>query len=399
MPKQKKTSTTVNTSRTFSIPNKIHRQKQNVRIKSALSSQKRSERFERKKIENKDPTLREARLLANIPDTIERKRVWDETVPGAVADPPVEDEPSLKKLRADDEDVEEAIPEGPTPEEEAAAAEAAEEVAALAAHERAQEEAAATEETDGLFPTLQARTAPPHILLTTSRHNHTHDQVTELANLFPNTTYVPRNNTLSIKEMAKVAANPTSIDPATGKKREPYSHLIIANVDAKVVDALTVICLPAGPSYKFSMSNYLPGKRISGHGRPTSHIPELILNNFLTPLGRSTAGLFQSLFPQLPEFRGRQVVTLHNQRDYIFFRRHRYVFREKREAEKEVGYGLDGNKPGGGKGMEGLGVKVGLQELGPRFTLKLRRVQKGVQEGVVWQWQAGMEKQRTKFNL
>lgn len=396
MPKQKTTSTSVKTSRTFSIPNKVHRQKHNIRVKSALASQKRTDRFERKKIEVKDPSLRETRLNANIPDTIERKRVWDETVPGAVADLPADEQP-LKKLRADEdpEDVEEV----PTVEEEAAVAEAAEKAAAHAAHERQQEELAATEETDELFPTLQARTTPPHILLTTSRHNHTHDQVQELANLFPNTTYVPRNNTLSIKEMAKVAANPTSIDPATGVKREAYSHLIIANVDAKVVDALTVICLPSGPSYKFSMTNYLPGKRISGHGRPTSHIPELILNNFLTPLGRSSAGLFQSLFPQLPQFQGRQVVTLHNQRDYIFFRRHRYVFREKREAEKEVGYGLDGNKPNGGKGMEGLGVKVGLQELGPRFTLKLRRVQKGIQEGVVWQWQAGMEKQRTKFNL
>lgn len=35
--------------------------------------------------------------------------------------------------------------------------------------------------------------------------------------------------------------------------------------------------------------------------------------------------MFQTAFPQLPEFEGRQVVTLHNQRDFIFFRRHRCV--------------------------------------------------------------------------
>lgn len=35
--------------------------------------------------------------------------------------------------------------------------------------------------------------------------------------------------------------------------------------------------------------------------------------------------MFQQLFPPLPEFEGRQVVTLHNQRDFLFFRRHRYV--------------------------------------------------------------------------
>lgn len=34
--------------------------------------------------------------------------------------------------------------------------------------------------------------------------------------------------------------------------------------------------------------------------------------------------LIQSLFPQDPEFKGRRVVTFHNQRDFIFFRHHRY---------------------------------------------------------------------------
>ena len=40
-------------------------------------------------------------------------------------------------------------------------------------------------------------------------------------------------------------------------------------------------------------------------------------------------------------------MTFHNQRDYIFFRRHRYAFDDK------------------GKGAT-------LQELGPRFTLKMK---------------------------
>ena len=62
-----------------------------------------------------------------------------------------------------------------------------------------------------------------------------------------------------------------------------------------------------------------------GHGRPTSHKPELILNNFDTMLGRRVGRLFASLFCQDPNFRGRRVVTFHNQRDYIFFRRARPV--------------------------------------------------------------------------
>jgi hypothetical protein len=53
--------------------------------------------------------------------------------------------------------------------------------------------------------------------------------------------------------------------------------------------------------------------------------------------------MFMSLFPQQPEFEGRSAVTFHNQRDYIFFRRHRYIFHNQK--------------------------RVGLQELGPRFTV------------------------------
>jgi ribosome production factor 1 len=63
----------------------------------------------------------------------------------------------------------------------------------------------------------------------------------------------------------------------------------------------------------------------------------------------------------MPELEGRQVLTLHNQRDYIFVRRHRYVFRDKRESEKPV-VGPDG-KPM--KGVED--VKVGMQEIGYVF--------------------------------
>lgn len=55
--------------------------------------------------------------------------------------------------------------------------------------------------------------------------------------------------------------------------------------------------------------------------RPSS--AELILNGFSTLLGISIGRLFGSMFPPMPMFRGRQVVTLHNQRDFLFFRRHR----------------------------------------------------------------------------
>merc|ERR1712193_16812 len=83
----------------------------------------------------------------------------------------------------------------------------------------------------------------------------------------------------------------------------------------------------------------------------TDHRPEVILNNFTTRLGHSVARMLAVLFHYDPQFRGKRAVTFHNQRDYIFFRHHRYEFKN---AEK-----------------------IKLRELGPRFTLRLRSLQKG----------------------
>ena len=67
-------------------------------------------------------------------------------------------------------------------------------------------------------------------------------------------------------------------------------------------------------------------KKIKHHAVATEHVPELILNNFDSKVGVRIGRLLASLFPQQPEFRGRRVVTFHNQRDFIFFRHHRYIF-------------------------------------------------------------------------
>ena len=154
--------------------------------------------------------------------------------------------------------------------------------------------------------------------------------------------------------------------------------------------------------------------------------------------------MFASLFPQMPEFGGRRVVTFHNQRYFIFFRHHRYIFDLREENQR--GYTLkesltrtrqervhvkgksilpdevhdavesnscclgpkngakfenksshEGNLPKlvqvriadderstnifkgnvSGNDVGKRSVSARLQELGPRFTLKLLSVQKG----------------------
>lgn len=203
----------------------------------------------------------------------------------------------------------------------------------------------------------------PKILITTNANcsRHAYNFVDCFGELFENIKFIKRKRNYSMKDMAKLSS-----------KRD-YTHLIVVNEDKKNINGVTFIHLPEGPTYYFSVSSYVEGKKLSGHGNATSHIPELILKNFNTSLGKSVGNMFRSLFPYQPDIEGRQVITVHNQRDFLFFRRHRYIFRNEE--------------------------KVGLQELGPQFTLRLRRIQHGIKGDVEWEHKTGMDKEKKKFYL
>lgn len=123
-----------------------------------------------------------------------------------------------------------------------------------------------------------------------------------------------------------------------------------------------------GPTAHFRLTSVQLSRDISGHAAPTPHAPELVLSNMSTPLGLSVGRLLQTLFPPLPQLQGRQVVAVHNQRDFIFFRRFRYMF-ALRESEAGIArakaHGMDEQ------------VRTRMQEIGPRMTLKLRWIKKG----------------------
>lgn len=238
------------------------------------------------------------------------------------------------------------------------------------------------------FPTLFDAPATPKILVTTSLNSTLHAQAEAVASLFPNAAYVRRSahrfaHKYSVREISRFASN------------RGFTAVLVLMEDQKRPCGLDVVHLPAGPMFHFSLTSWMEGKKMPGHGNPTDHQPELILNGFRTPLGVLSATLFRTLYPATPEVQGRQVVTLKNQRDYIFVRRHRYGFREKRATEKSV-LGADGRPV---RGVED--IRAGLQELGPRFTLKLRRVDKGIQRGSgqEWEWKGRTDRERTKFQL
>lgn len=195
--------------------------------------------------------------------------------------------------------------------------------------------------------------------------------VGDLMQLIPNAFFYPRKS-FEVKSICKHAE-------AGG-----FTHVFILSEKSKVCNGLLVSHLPHGPTAFFKVSNVVPGAKIQHHGQPTAHVPELILNNFNTRLGHRIGRFLGSFFPHAPEFRGRQVVTFHNQRDFLFVRHHRYMFDEKKGA-KAAAAAVGGKKKKKGSGKDAVAaalpaagnIRARLQELGPRFTLKLRWLQEG----------------------
>ncbi|KAA8913210.1 hypothetical protein TRICI_003232 [Trichomonascus ciferrii] len=283
------------------VKNKLKRQRLYATIKHEQNKARHKARRERAKEEDKDPQLKAERLAENKTETIESKRVYDETV--------------NTELQGEDQ-------------------------------------------FQSYFDGRE-----PKILVTTSKHAKkvAYEFAEMLLEILPNSNFVKRKEQFEMKDMAKFCSN------------RNYTDLFVINEDKKAINGITVMHLPEGPTFYFSISSIVPTNKISGHGKATDHKPELILNNFTTRLGNTVGRLFQSWYPQRPEFQGRQVVTLHNQRDFIFFRRHRYVFRNEE--------------------------KVGLQELGPQFTLRLRRVQKSIKGDIEWEHRPDMDRDKKKFQL
>lgn len=121
-----------------------------------------------------------------------------------------------------------------------------------------------------------------------------------------------------------------------------------------------MMALPAGPTAWFRMTNVYTHKELVGSGVPIPDCPpEVIMNNFKTRLGRRVGRMIQSMLSREEHLRARQVITFHNQRDFIFFRAYRYIFenKDKKDPTSEV--------------------IVRMHELGPQFTLKLKWLQKG----------------------
>lgn len=217
----------------------------------------------------------------------------------------------------------------------------------------------------------------------------------DLMRFLPGLYYYPRRK-YSVKDICTYATN-----------RE-FTHLIVLSEKSKKCNGMIVSHLrpsaaaagtgagnadpsqwKGGPTAFFKVSNVVSSNDVPFHGAPSSHVPELVLNGFTTRLGHRAGRFLGSLFPHNAQFRGRQVATFHNQRDYIFVRHHRYVFEEGRDVNEATGK----NK-----------TTARLQELGPRFTLKMRWLQEGTFDTQFgeYEWfhkRKEMDTTRRKFHL
>ncbi|PPQ62865.1 hypothetical protein CVT24_006263 [Panaeolus cyanescens] len=286
-----------------SIKNKIKREEVAKKTKKAKNQAKLKKRLEQAKVEANDPAARKKRLAENVPRTLDNMREFDPSILTA--------DPSSSNQNEQFEEL---------------------------ASDLAQDPFAS------YFTTVDDPTVPPKILITTSpkASKATYAFCDELVGVFPGAEFIRRKKGKGF-EVGRIAGWAAD---------RGYKHLCVINEDMKKPNAITLVHLPNGPSAYFKLTSVELTQQIFGHARATPHFPELVLNNFVTRLGHAVGRLFQTTFPQLPEFQGRQVVTLHNQRDFLFFRRHRYAFRSTE--------------------------KVALQEIGPRFTLKLRWLKKGI---------------------
>ena len=252
----------------------------------------------------------------------------------------------------------------------------------------------ALDEAEDEFAAYFADEIRPKIMITTRPRpsRELFHFIADLMRFFPKLYYYPRRS-YSIKDICTYATN------------RDFTHLIVLSEKAKKCNGMIISHLRSsaassggdsghgahgGPTAFFKVSNVILSDDVPDHGSASSHVPELVLNGFSTRLGHRAGRFLGSLFPHNAQFRGRQVATFHNQRDYIFVRHHRYVFEEGRVPLTD---NSDKKK-----------TKARLQELGPRFTLKLKWLQEGTFDTQFgeYEWvhkRKEMDTTRRKFHL
>jgi len=187
----------------------------------------------------------------------------------------------------------------------------------------------------------QAGVIDPKIILTTSHSPSSRlvQFMKELRLLIPNSQRINRGGT-KIKELIEVC------------RSQEFTDIIFVHEHRGKPDALIVCHLPYGPTAYFGMLNCVLRHDLP-HKVPnmSEASPHLIFDKFKTKLGERVMTILKYLFP-VPKTDSQRVLTFANNNDLISFRNHTF----KHDYTNN---------------------DVILQELGPRFELKLYQIKLG----------------------
>lgn len=185
----------------------------------------------------------------------------------------------------------------------------------------------------------------PKIMITTSRDpsSKLKQFAKEVRLIFPNSQRINRGN-YEVKQLVEAC------------RSNDVSDLILLHEHRGVPDGLIVCHLPFGPTAYFTLSNVVMRHDIPDVGTMSEQFPHLIFHNFSSKLGNRVKSILKYLFP-VPKEESKRVITFANDDDFISFRHHVY------------------KKTENGKDIE-------LQEVGPRFEMKIYQIILGTIENV-----------------
>lgn len=135
-------------------------------------------------------------------------------------------------------------------------------------------------------------------------------------------------------------------DIVTAAKKHDVTDLFIVCQRYRKLRYLLHLKLPNGSASLYRILNFQPVKSLDKPAVSDAVNSEVFFEGFETDLGEKVESSLSSVFSRAENLAARQVITVKNNDDFIFFRKYKYVFLSNSD--------------------------VRLQECGPRFTLKLR---------------------------
>jgi ribosome production factor 1 len=153
--------------------------------------------------------------------------------------------------------------------------------------EDADEEVVEAERVDE-FSDYMNKKVVPKLLITTSENPSIKlkNFIKELLLTIPSSYYYKRGN-FRAKSIMKYAIN------------KEFTDVIIIVEHLKKPYGMYISHLPEGPTSFFRLTSLKLSQEMKGSAALTTHLPEVLLNNFTTRLGRRVAKQLMALFPQV----------------------------------------------------------------------------------------------------